>query len=64
MSKVAIGAYFFDGQAVSQNDAVSQELVEDGFVVLLPSLAEIGTLTGLHFEEIIARVGQNSGGSR
>src|SRR5882762_4187105 len=54
VSEVAIGADVFHGEAVSNNDAVGGELLENGLIVFLPGLAEIAALARFHLEEIIA----------
>src|SRR5262249_61913550 len=62
--KVSLGADFLDGEAISEYNTVSEQFVEYGFVVLLPSLTEIIALARLHLDEIVAREGKNSRGRR
>src|SRR5262244_3040793 len=58
------GVLFFLGTAVAVGCERCAQFVEYGFVVLLPSLTEIIALARLHLDEIVAREGKNSRGSR
>src|SRR5215813_9810654 len=62
--KVSLGADFLHGEAISEYHTVSEQFVEYGFVVLLPSLTEIIAMARLYLDEIVAREGKNSRGSR
>ena len=57
---VAAGAGWRRSSAWAQDDAVSDQFVENGLVVLFPSLAKIGAFAWLCFKEIEAGIGQGS----
>src|SRR5215510_5595611 len=62
--KVSLGADFLHGEAISEYNTVSEQFVEYGLVVLLPSLTEVIALARLHLDEIVARERKNSRGRR